>query len=71
MTYIYALMPLAEFKGWPLELMFRQNTFSSAWIDAVLTIGLLEVTILDQHGTGIPKRRGERRAAEDDGVPHC
>jgi hypothetical protein len=45
-------MPFAEFKGWPRELAFRQNTFSFAWIDAVLTIGMREATILDQHGAG-------------------
>jgi hypothetical protein len=54
-AYIYALMPLAEFKGWRImDLVFRQNTFSSAWIDAMLTIGMRKATILDQHGAGIP-----------------
>jgi hypothetical protein len=57
-TYIYALMPLAEFKGLPHDLVFRQNTFSLAWIDAVSTIGMREVTIMDQLGVGIPSGEG-------------
>jgi hypothetical protein len=57
---LYDLMPLAEFKGWSRELVFRQNTFSSAWIDAEPTIGMREATILDQQGAGFPSGEGMR-----------
>ena len=56
-----AMLPMPAFKGWrlqaqfwPRDLLLRQNTFSSAWIDTVATIGMREVTILDQHGAIIP-----------------
>jgi hypothetical protein len=76
---LHALMPLAEFKGWrmtgqfwPKDIVFRQNTFSSAWIEALGTIGMQEVQVFDLHGAGIPHREVLRimeSITKEDGLP--
>jgi hypothetical protein len=65
---LHALMPLGDFKGWrmtgqfwPRDLAFRQNTFSTAWIDAIVT-----------NGAEIPQREVLRiveATAEEEGCP--
>jgi hypothetical protein len=76
---LHALMPWADFKGWrmtgqfwPRDLIFRQNTFSTAWIDAIVTIGMREMKTFDQNGAEIPQREVLRiveAAAEDEEGP--
>ena len=83
---LHALMPLGDFKGWrmtgqfwPRDLAFRQNTFSTAWIDAIVTIGMREVKTFDHNGAEIrrerssaswrpqPRKRGAQREPASDG----
>ena len=76
---LHALMPLGDFKGWrmtgqfwPRDLAFRQNTFSTAWIDAIVTIRMREVKTFYQNGAEIPQREVLRiveAAAEEEGCP--